>query len=191
MNFSGLFEFRVSFSNISRIIKKRYPIILIVFIAFCFNLYNYDFPLGRDNFGADFFIDFINGKDIGLMSLPYLSYNFMLFPFLLLFGAETIAIRIAQSFAIAFSVLLLYLFVRESYDEKTAIISALILSFMPFFVLMRWGETPFLPIYGLLIILLLYRFHKTSQIKYLLFSGLVIGAAIFFKLIPDLYEVNL
>lgn len=161
--------------------KYLFPF-MIAALAFCINIYNYDYPPVQDGLTAMFFIDYMNGIEMRIMMLPYHSNNFMLFPFLFIFGPEITSIRIAQSFAIALSVLLVYLFVKRIHDERHAFISSLLLSVMPFFVLERWGETPFIPLYGLSVLILLYEYYKTSKSKYLFSASFIAGAAIFFKL---------
>lgn len=163
--------------------KGKYVVLVLFIFAFCINFYNYDADPSNVEMSSEYYVQYINGDWPNLSVNAYFGVNYLLIPFFLVFGPELIAIRIAQSLAIALAVVLVYVFVRKYYDEKHAILSAAVLSFMPYFILMNWSANPFFPFLSLLILTLLHRFYITKKRGFLYSASLLIGFSIAFKLV--------
>jgi hypothetical protein len=103
-------------------------------------------------------------------------------PFFILFGLTGFALRFSQAIFLTVTIFLTYLFTKEFFSKRTAVITSLMLSTFPFYILSDGGETPFLPFFTIGFLLFLQRFLRNGKSKNLYFSLLLIGYAITVKL---------
>lgn len=110
--------------------------------------------------------------------------GYILIPSLYLFGQNTFALRIP---ILAFSVLtslLFYLFTREFYNIKTALLSLVLLIIMPSYLINSRLSYEFilLTFFCIFSLYLIQRYDKTENKKYLYFLVLTLGLGIISKL---------
>ncbi len=164
-----------------RTISTYILLILTLIFGFTITLYNVnDLYLSYD--GITDCLALVNPMENYLMFGPYHGINFLLFPFLFILGFGPFSFRLAQSIFLLLTILTVYLFARDYYEEKTALVASFLLCVFPYFILMRHGEFPFLGFYAVMILFLAHRYHKTKRRKYLYSLCLVSGFATYFNL---------
>ena len=113
---------------------------------------------------------------------PYQGLNFLLIPFFQIFGYTMFAFRFAQSFILALTALLTFMFLKEFYDRRTAIVSVLVLSSLTYFLSSCWSEVPFLPFYAIILMHLGLRYHRTGEKRYFYALSFLLGWSIYLKI---------
>lgn len=159
-------------------IDNRIFILLILIVAFSINFYNFEYILSSESINfADFFIKMMKGEEFQF-AVTHQSSPVFLIPFFVFLGPTLFAIRFAQSIFLVTAILINYLFAKEFFNKRLALISSVILAFLPFYVLNRYSELPFNPLFSTLLLYLFYGFYIKSEKKYLASFFLLAGISI-------------
>ena len=126
-------------------------------------------------------INFINSGKLQIMDqdpvwffLTDLSYK--------IFGVNMFAARFLAVLFGALSILLIYLIVKELYNENLALISSVLLTFSSFHILMSLAEMDVaMMFFVLLSMFFLVKFLKENKNSYLIFCYIFLGIAILIK----------
>ena len=170
--------------NYAKIKKENIFLAIILILSFALSFYNwYDITLGGDIPTLRPVIHFLKGEGFFPFQKPWVGGNILIIPFFLISGFNVFAYRVAESVFMTLTILLFYLFVKEFYGTKTALLCSLFLAISPYFILMKLDEITFYPFFTASILLFLYKYYKTEKIKYLLLASLIAGYGIYFKLI--------
>jgi len=168
----------------AKIERKTVFLVIILILSFVISFYNwYDITLGGDTSALRPVINFFKGQGFFPHQKPWSGGNILVVPFFVIMGFNIFAYRLAESFFITLTILLFYLFVKEFYGIKTALLCSLFLAINPFFVLMKFDDVTFYPFFTVSILLFSYKYYKTEKIVYLSLASLIAGYAIYFKLL--------
>ena len=112
----------------------------------------------------------------------YQGNNFFLIPFVLLFGYIPLTLRIADSFFLALSNLIMFLFLKRFYNKSLGLMSSFMMMFITFFITNTESEVPFLPFCSLFFLFLLSQFYTKKKILFLYLAMFFAGYATSLKI---------
>lgn len=124
------------------------------------------------------------------MKKPYIGVNLYLVPAFLLFGSTKNVFQAAQTAAIIFTIVFVYLITKEEFGRKAAALTALVLSFLPLFMMLRWNEHPFIAFNLFLSLLCLQKYRKSKRVPFLYASALITGLCMYVKLEAVLFVAS-
>jgi len=170
--------------------KEILLILLLFLISFSINLYNWDSLSlfeGRGDIHMAKLFSFENPEMAG----GYTGTIFFLLFMRAILGLNLFSIRLASAISIASIAVFTYLFAKDYFDRRTAMLTAAMLVMSPVFILTCISDAPFLGFFPALLSLLFYRYCKTKDMRYLYVGAFVSGYSLYHKLTNLYFLVGL
>ena len=128
------------------------------------------------------------GRDWPLMTMPYIggTTSYLLMPGFALFGVSPIVLRLTTIAVGLVSLVLIWGFLRDFFDERVAGLSLLLLAVNPTYVFWSrmgaWVAQPLLPI-AVVALWMLYRWYRTGKQSSLVLAAFFLGFGLTTKLL--------
>lgn len=167
-------------------IKSRGVLFILFLVGFFLSFFNgVSLQNGEDLVSSTAAFKFIrNPSIIPLMADQLNAMELLAIPFYLIFGFNHVSLRIAQAFFLGLGIALFYLFIKNITDnKKVALLTSLLLSSTPYFILMKNGEYPFTGFFTITILLIFSLMRIKESKFYLILLGIVSGLAFYYKVI--------